>query len=113
MQMAMALTLQKPTQRTRFGERPAGLPGSTLERGMRGEKRQELGRPWRFQLAGMPGHGIRILSHALGKPSTHGRPDPKPRQKRKVVGQSNHKGARPMTARESDPPLVLRDGRAG
>ena len=89
--MAMALTLQKPTQRTRFGERPAGLPGSTLERGMRGEKRQELGRPWRFQLAGMPGHGIRILSHALGKPSTHGRPDPKLRGKRKLVGPRNHK----------------------
>jgi len=45
MQMAMVLTHQKPTQRKRFGELPEGLPGSTLERGMRGEKRQELGRP--------------------------------------------------------------------
>ena len=88
--MAMALTRQKPTQRTRFGERPEGLPGSTLARGRRGEKRQELGRPCRFHLAEMPGHGIRIVSHALGKPSTHGRPDPKPRGKRKPVGQSNH-----------------------
>lgn len=111
--MAMVLTLQKPTQRTRYGKRPEGLSGSTLERGMRGEKRQELGSPCRFQHAGMPGHGIRIVSHALGKPSTHGRPDPKPRKKRKPVGQSNHKGARSMTARESDPPIVLRDGRAG
>ena len=80
--MAMALTPQKPRQRKRLGERPEGLPGSTLERGMRGEKRQELGRPGWFQLAGTPGHGIRILSHALGKPSTPGRPDPKPRRKR-------------------------------
>jgi len=45
MQTAMALTHQKPTQRKRIGELPEGLPGSTLERGMRGEKRQELGRP--------------------------------------------------------------------
>jgi hypothetical protein len=45
MQTAMVLTLQKPTQRQRFGELPEGLSGSTLERGMRGEKRQELGRP--------------------------------------------------------------------
>jgi hypothetical protein len=82
----MVLTPQKPTQRTRLGERPEGLPGSTLERGMRGEKRQELGSPCRFQRAGTPGQGIRILSHAVGKPSTHGRPDPKPRGKRKLVG---------------------------
>ena len=54
--MAMVLTHQKPTQRQRFfGELPEGLPGSTLERGMRGEKRQELGRSWYFQLAGTPG----------------------------------------------------------
>ena len=67
----MVLTRQKPTQRQRYGKLPEGLPGSTLERGMRGEKRQELGRPWWFQLAGKPGYGIRRLSHALGKPSTH------------------------------------------
>jgi hypothetical protein len=76
---------------------------------MRGEKRQARGRPWWFQLVENPGHGIRILSHALGNPSTHGRPDPKPRRQRQVVGQSDHKGARPMTARESDPPIVLRE----
>jgi hypothetical protein len=28
MQTAMVLTLQKPTQRKRFGELPEGLPGS-------------------------------------------------------------------------------------
>ena len=55
MQMAMALTHQKPTQRKRVGELPEGLPGSTLERGMRGEKRQELGRPTSFLArSGMP-----------------------------------------------------------
>ena len=48
MQMAMTLTHQKPIQRKRVGELPEGLPGSTLERGMRGEKRQELGRPHGF-----------------------------------------------------------------
>ena len=45
MQMAMVLTSQKPTQRDRYGEVPEGLPGSTLERGRREEKRQELERP--------------------------------------------------------------------
>ena len=44
MQMAMVLTRQKPTQRNRLGEVPEGLPGSTLERGMREKKRQELER---------------------------------------------------------------------
>ena len=49
--MAMVLTPQKPIQRQRFfGELLEGLPGSTLERGRRGEKRQELGRPCWFQL---------------------------------------------------------------
>jgi len=45
MQMAMALTGQKPIQRARNGECSEGLPGSK-ERGMRGEKSQGLGRPW-------------------------------------------------------------------
>ena len=55
MQTAMALTHQKPIQRKRVGELPEGLPGSTLERGMRGEKRQELGRPASFLArSGMP-----------------------------------------------------------
>ena len=44
MQMAMVLTSQKPAQRNRHGEVPEGLPGSTLERGRREEKRQELER---------------------------------------------------------------------
>jgi len=40
MQMAMALTHQKPTQRDRFGEIPEGLSGSTksvvgVERGVK------------------------------------------------------------------------------
>jgi hypothetical protein len=82
-------TPQKPTQRTHFGERPEGLPGSPVERGRRGEKRQELGRPGWVQLAGELWHGIRILSHAWGKPATHGRPDPKPRWKSKPVGRRN------------------------
>jgi hypothetical protein len=71
--MAMVLTPQKPIQRTRVGERPEGLPGSTVERGRRGETRQELGSPVRFRLRagrvtrqtdleprqGKPGHGRR------------------------------------------------------
>jgi hypothetical protein len=44
-QTAMLLTQQKPTQTDRFGKVREGLPGSTLERGMRAKKCQELGRP--------------------------------------------------------------------
>ena len=40
--MAMVLTSQKPKQRNRFGKILVGLLGSTLERGMCKEKRQEL-----------------------------------------------------------------------
>jgi hypothetical protein len=46
--MAMVLTTQKPTQRHGQGEVSEGLPGSTLERGMRERKRQELGRSCRL-----------------------------------------------------------------
>ncbi len=45
MQTAMLLTQQKPTQTDRYGKVREGLPGSTLERGMRAKKCQELGRP--------------------------------------------------------------------
>jgi len=51
MQMAMVLTTQKPTQRNRQGKVPEGLPGSTLERGMRERKRQELGRSLRLLIS--------------------------------------------------------------
>ena len=85
--MAMVLTPQKPTQRQRFfGELPEGLPGSTLERGRREEKRQELERPSGFprQLGRMPlarANPIRKLegvrsTHStlrMGEPSTWGR----------------------------------------
>ena len=46
--MAMVLTSQKPRQRNRQGEVSEDLPGSTIERGMRERKRQELGRFFRF-----------------------------------------------------------------
>ena len=85
----MPLTQQKPIQTDHFGEVCEGLPGSTLERGMGVEKRQELGRPWWVLLEGKLWQGIRILSHALGKPSIQGRPDPKPVGKLKRVGQRN------------------------
>ena len=80
MQTAMLLTQQKPTQTDRLptalllkadGEVREGLPGSTLERGMREEKRQEPGRPCRFLLCLMMGsdqsQGIRLVSPRMGK----------------------------------------------
>lgn len=76
MQMAMVLTPQKPIQRTRLGERPEGLPGSTLERGMRGEKRQELGRPVGFRLReGSVARHTDLEPHK-GKPGHGSRPEP-------------------------------------
>src|SRR5262245_54564055 len=85
MQMAMVLTSQKPTQRNRLGEVPEGLPGSTLERGRREEKRQELERssPAPHTRQGEPtkrrssdsGEGVRSTrsTRRMGKPSTWGR----------------------------------------
>ena len=91
MQSAMLLTRQKPTQTDRFGEVCEGLSGSTLERGMGEEKRQELGRRCGFQLEGKLRHGKRILRHILGKPLQQVKPNPKPEWKRKKVGQSDQK----------------------
>ena len=57
-----------------MGEIPEGLPGSTKSVGLRGEKRQELGRPERFLTRGTgntrAAQGIRIMSHARGNPAT-------------------------------------------
>ena len=81
MQTAMLLTQQKPTQTDRLpmalllkavGEVREGLPGSTLERGMREEKRQEPGRPCRFlpclMMRSDQSQGIRLVSPQMGKP---------------------------------------------
>jgi hypothetical protein len=103
--MAMVLTPQKPIQRTRLGERPEGLPGSTLERGMRGEKHQE---PVRFRLRedsvvghtdnelrkGKPGHGRRP------EPPRHGEPS-------QPVSTAEQKRGELKTWRESDHLIVL------
>lgn len=107
------LTRQKPTQRKRFGELPEGLPGSTKSVGLRGEKRQELGRPVGFRLRegrvawhtdlephkGKPGHGSRP------EPTRHGEP-PQP------VSEAEQKRGALKIPRESDPLIVLRGGSA-
>jgi hypothetical protein len=72
----MAVTPQKPIQRKRFGERPEGLPGSTLERGRRGEKRQGLGRPVGFLLREGSVEGHTDLEPHKGKPGHGSRPAP-------------------------------------
>lgn len=81
----MLLTQQKPTQPDRAkdsdrqlltsdpsnGEVREGLPGSTLERGMREEKRQEPGRPCRFlfwlMMSSDQSQGIRLVSPHTAK----------------------------------------------
>jgi len=74
----MVLTPQKPTQRKRYGERPEGLPGSTVERGMRGEERQELGRPVGFLRREGSVAGHTDLEPHKGKPGHGSRPEPTP-----------------------------------
>jgi hypothetical protein len=72
MQTAMLLTQQKPTETDRYGKVREGLPGSTLERGMRAKKCQELGRPCWFlscsKLSDGLWQGIRLVSPRTGKP---------------------------------------------
>lgn len=92
MQMAMVLTAQKPTQRERFGEFSEGLPGSTLERGMCREKRQELGRPERFL--------GRLLARVVYP------------QWSEQVGRTETTSRRANGLRGSDQPTVLGDGKA-
>jgi hypothetical protein len=57
MQMAMALTLQKPTRRKRFGELPEGLPGSTKSVGCVERSVRNLGDPVGSSLKGSLGKG--------------------------------------------------------
>ena len=108
MQTAMVLTPQKPTQRTRVGKRPEGLPGSTLERGMRGEKRQELGRPVRFLVREGSVAGHTDLEPRKGKPGHGRRPEP-PRhaQRPQPVSKAEQKRGALKTQRESDHLIVL------
>jgi hypothetical protein len=112
--MAMVLTRQKPTQRKRFGELSEGLPGSTLERGMRGEKRQELGRPVRFLLREGSVTRHTDLEPRKGKPRHGRRPEPTRHEQRlQQVSNAEQKRGTLKTQRESDPPIVLRDGSTG
>jgi hypothetical protein len=109
MQMAMALTPQKPTQRKRLGELPEGLPGSTLERGMRGEKRQELGRPVGFLLREGSVVGHTDLEPRKGKPGHGSRPEPtRHGQPPQQVSNAEQKRGALKTWRESDHLRVLR-----
>src|SRR5216684_2091077 len=111
MQMAMVLTPQKPTQRKRIGELPEGLPGSTLERGMRGEKRQELGRPGGVLLRESSVARHTDLEPPKGKPGHGSRPEPTRHEQRpQQVSNAEQKRGVPKTQRESDPPILLRDG---
>src|SRR5882724_8640413 len=82
MPMARACTPQKPTPRQRVGAMPEGRLGSTVERGRRGEQRQERGRPHGFLAAGRSparqadgpwGVGAPQRPQRTGEPSTGGR----------------------------------------
>ena len=107
MQMAMVLTPQKPIRRERFGKLPEGLPGSTLERGMRGEKRQELGRPVGFRLREGSVARHTDLEPRKGKPGHGRRPEPTRHEQRlQPVRNAEQKRGAPKTQRESDPPIV-------
>jgi len=108
MQMARVLTPQKPIQRERFGKLPEGLPGSTLERGRRGEKRQERGRPVRFRLReGSVARHTDLEPHK-GKPGYGRRPEPTRHGERpQPVSRAEQKRGGLKTSRESDHLIVL------
>jgi len=68
---------------------------------MCGEKRQELGRPWRF----LESVGDTDNEPQKGKPGNGSRPDPK---RGNQVGYPAREGeGMPMPVRESDPLIVL------
>ena len=97
-----------------MGERPEGLPGSTLERGMRGEKRQELGRPVRFLWREGRVARHTDLEPRKGKPGHGSRPEPTWHEEpSEQVSETEQKRGELKTQRESDPPIVLGDGSAG
>ena len=105
--MAMVVTPQKPTQRTRLGELPEGLPESTLERGRRGEQRQELGRPVRFRLREGSVAGHTDNEPRQGKPGHGRRPEPtRHAQRPQPVSRAEQKRGALKTWRESDPLIV-------
>ena len=113
MQMAMVLTTQKPTQRNRQGEVPEGLPGSSLERGMRERKRRELGRSYRFLIPQKrPAARQTDIAPQKGKPGNGSKPEPKQTREgygsRGQVGEPDPKGREPKVWRKSDPLIVLR-----
>ena len=113
MQMAMVLTPQKPTQRDRDGKISKGLPGSTLERGRRGEKRQERGRPGRVRRRESRGARQTDLEPRKGKPGYGRRPEPtRPEEPSAQGSEAEQKRGEPKTRRESDQPILLRDGSA-
>jgi hypothetical protein len=68
--MARGLTRQQPTQRTRIGERPEGLPGSTTSGGCVERSVRNLGDPSGSDGGKAVSQGRRILSHARGNLDT-------------------------------------------
>jgi hypothetical protein len=92
MQMAMVLTAQKPTQRERIGEFLEGLPGSTKSVACVERNAQELGRPESFL--------GRLLARVVHP------------QWSEQVGRTERTSRRANSLRESDQPILLRDGKA-
>jgi len=116
----MVLTCQKPIQADRLGEVREGLPGSTLERGMRVEK---VSRTWEALVVPPlledvrdATQGIRLVSPTNGETQKQGRPEPKRRDRHTQLDRGGRscptKRRVADDPRESDQPMVLRDGRA-
>ena len=80
---------------------------------MRGEKRQELGRPVGFRLRAGSVAGHMDIEPHKGKPGHGSRPEPTWHEEpSEQVSETEQKRGELKTPRESDPPILLRDGSA-
>ena len=94
---------------------PEDLPGSTIERGMRERKRQELGRFFGSRICRSDWKTTARqtdIAPQKGKPGNGSRPEPKQTREgqggRRQVGEPDPKGREPKVWRKSDPLIVLR-----
>lgn len=106
MQSATSSTRRKPIQRSRFGKTPEGL---SVSRGVACVERNDENLRDPFSSRRQE-YGMRIFSHIRGNPDTEAIRNLKPCF---YAGRPiQRKEGRPKTVRESDIPIVLRDGRA-
>src|SRR5213594_1954117 len=111
MQSAMLLTRQKPIQTDRKGEVCEGLSGSTKSVGCVERSVRNLGDPSGSDWGEGSVARHTDLEPRKGKPGHRSRPEPtRHGQPPQPVSKAEQKRGALKTPRESDPPILLRDG---